>query len=77
MYIKIVLYFLLCDIFMKSQESRVNAVVSLQGFLFDEAESRQEEFSFSFGMESPQKSSSTQGTSGPADSFPFSFSFRK
>ncbi|XP_077071966.1 uncharacterized protein LOC143723431 [Siphateles boraxobius] len=47
------------------------------GFLFDEAESRQEEFSFSFGMESPQKSSSTQDTSGPAESFPFSFSFGK
>ncbi|KAG1944984.1 uncharacterized protein LOC120486986 [Pimephales promelas] len=46
-------------------------------FLFDEAESRQEEFSFSFGMESPQKSSSTQDTSGPGDSFPFSFSFGK
>ncbi|XP_067300724.1 protein SIX6OS1 isoform X2 [Pseudorasbora parva] len=47
------------------------------GFLFDEAESRQEEFSFSFGKESPQRSSSSRDASGPADSFPFSFSFGK
>ncbi|XP_042587841.1 eukaryotic translation initiation factor 5B isoform X2 [Cyprinus carpio] len=47
------------------------------GFLFDEAESRQEEFSFSFGTVSPQQNSSTQDTAGSADSFPFSFSFGK
>ncbi|XP_016097530.1 uncharacterized protein [Sinocyclocheilus grahami] len=47
------------------------------GFLFDEAESRQEEFSFSFGTVSPRQNSSTQDTAGSADSFPFSFSFGK
>ncbi|XP_026126914.1 uncharacterized protein LOC113108229 isoform X1 [Carassius auratus] len=47
------------------------------GFLFDEAESRQEEFSFSFGTVSPQQNSSTPDTAGSADSFPFSFSFGK
>lgn len=60
-----------------SDKKSPGSAPKFSGFLFDEAESRQEEFSFSFGMESPQKSSSTQDTSGPADSFPFSFSFGK
>ncbi|KAA0715409.1 hypothetical protein E1301_Tti016479 [Triplophysa tibetana] len=45
------------------------------GFLFDEGENHQEEFSFSFSSESPQQNSSTQPTEGPDDSFPFTFSF--
>ncbi|CAM4600017.1 unnamed protein product [Leuciscus chuanchicus] len=60
-----------------SDKKSPGSAPKFSGFLFDEAESRQEEFSFSFGMESPPKSSSTQDTSGPADSFPFSFSFGK
>ncbi|XP_055071315.2 uncharacterized protein [Misgurnus anguillicaudatus] len=47
------------------------------GFLFDEGESRQEEFSFSFSNDNTQQSSSTQPTTGPDDSFPFTFSFGK
>ncbi|XP_056610648.1 uncharacterized protein LOC130427314 [Triplophysa dalaica] len=45
------------------------------GFLFDEGENHQEEFSFSFSSESTQQNSSTQQTEGPDDSFPFTFSF--
>ncbi|KAK7154618.1 hypothetical protein R3I94_007824 [Phoxinus phoxinus] len=60
-----------------SDKKSPGSAPKFSGFLFDEAESRPEEFSFSFGMESPQKSSSTQDNSGPADSFPFSFSFGK
>ncbi|KAI7808704.1 protein SIX6OS1 [Triplophysa rosa] len=45
------------------------------GFLFDEGENHQEEFSFSFSSDSTQQNSSTQQTEGPDDSFPFTFSF--
>ncbi|XP_051761986.1 uncharacterized protein LOC127518835 [Ctenopharyngodon idella] len=60
-----------------SDKKSPGSAPKFSGFLFDEAESRQEGFSFSFGTESPQKSSSTHDASGPADSFPFSFSFGK
>ncbi|XP_016406498.1 protein SIX6OS1 [Sinocyclocheilus rhinocerous] len=60
-----------------SDKKSPGSAPKFSGFLFDEAESRQEEFSFSFGTESPRQNSSTQDTAGSADSFPFSFSFGK
>ncbi|XP_073701250.1 uncharacterized protein [Garra rufa] len=60
-----------------SDKKSPGSAPKFSGFLFDEAESRQEEFSFSFGTESPRQNSSTQDTAGTADSFPFSFSFGK
>ncbi|KAK2904670.1 hypothetical protein Q8A67_006469 [Cirrhinus molitorella] len=60
-----------------SDKKSPGSAPKFSGFLFDEAENRQEEFSFSFGTESPQQNSSTQDTAGSADSFPFSFSFGK
>ncbi|KAF4108706.1 myb-like protein V [Onychostoma macrolepis] len=60
-----------------SDKKSPGSAPKFSGFLFDEAESRQEEFSFSFGTVSPQQNSSTQDMAGSADSFPFSFSFGK
>ncbi|KAI2660919.1 Protein SIX6OS1 [Labeo rohita] len=60
-----------------SDKKSPGSAPKFSGFLFDEAESHQEEFSFSFGTESPRQISSTQDTAGSADSFPFSFSFGK
>ncbi|XP_043086543.1 uncharacterized protein LOC122333105 [Puntigrus tetrazona] len=60
-----------------SDKKSPGSAPKFSGFLFDEAESRQEEFSFSFGTASPRQSSSTLDTASSADPFPFSFSFGK